>query len=232
MYVRSKTHSVNENMYTRPHQHFGRCRIVIHLGDFLQLSPTAQISLVADPNKKDKEGKYTLAEPPTLEIQHAIRLFNKMPDVFELRGTKRFVVGDPIIEFLDCMRTGRAFPDHVWTAFQNTFANDQHGQLDERHALEKFRTGYGMAMYWEPLSRWIPRRARRDACQVGVPLVFLLAADECNTLDKDAYSRRSYPHISWLYLCLDWLYVCRNTTWSKPRLSSVVITPCRSHQIV
>ena len=30
---------------------------------------------------------------------------------------------------------------------------------------------------------------RRDARQLATPLVFLLAADECSTLDKDAYSR-------------------------------------------
>ena len=42
---------------------------------------------------------------------------------------------------------------------------------------------------WETLAHWITRRARRDARVLGVPLVFLQAADECQTLDKDAYSR-------------------------------------------
>ena len=44
-------------------------------------------------------------------------------------------------------------------------------------------------MYWETLARWITRRARRDARVLEVPLVFLQAADECQTLDAAAYSR-------------------------------------------
>ena len=44
-------------------------------------------------------------------------------------------------------------------------------------------------MYWEPLARWITRRARRDARVLEVPLVFLQAADECQTMDATAYSR-------------------------------------------
>ena len=43
-------------------------------------------------------------------IQYAIRLFISIPGVFELRGTKRFETGDPLIEFLACMRAGRRFP--------------------------------------------------------------------------------------------------------------------------
>ena len=45
-----------------------------------------------------------------MEIQHASRLFKPIPWVFELRGTKRFETGDPLIEFLACMRAGRRFP--------------------------------------------------------------------------------------------------------------------------
>ena len=35
MRERNKTHEVYETTYTRPHHHFGRVPIVIHLGDFL-----------------------------------------------------------------------------------------------------------------------------------------------------------------------------------------------------
>ena len=44
-------------------------------------------------------------------------------------------------------------------------------------------------MYWETLARWITRRARRDAHVLALPLVFLQAADECQTLDAEVYSR-------------------------------------------
>ena len=109
--------------------------------------------------------------------------------MFELRGTKRFKLGDPLIDLLTCMRAGRVIDGKAWAAFRRTFAKDDAGTLDPRHHLAKFRDGYGMAMYWDTLARWIPQRARRDARGLGVPLVFLQAADECNTLDKEGAQR-------------------------------------------
>lgn len=41
MHGRARTYSVSESTYKLPNHHFGRTPIVIHLGDFLQLSPTA-----------------------------------------------------------------------------------------------------------------------------------------------------------------------------------------------
>ena len=130
-------------------------------------------------------------EAPTLEVQHAIEVFKAIPNVFELKGTKRFKAGDPLIEFLGCMRVGRAFPHHVWEAFVATIAidNDGTGITDPRHHDDNFKRGYGMAIYWETLARWIPQRARRDASDLGVPLVFLQAVGECNTIDVQAARR-------------------------------------------
>ena len=55
---RSSAHDVSETTYSRKNHHFGRVPIVIHLGDFLQLAPTAQMSLIADPNEKLPDGSY------------------------------------------------------------------------------------------------------------------------------------------------------------------------------
>ena len=55
---RSSAHDVSESTYYRENHHFGRVPTVIHLGDFMQLSPTAQISLIADPYEKLPGGKY------------------------------------------------------------------------------------------------------------------------------------------------------------------------------
>ena len=193
MYARTKTHAVTESTYSRPGCSFGRCPIVIHLGDFLQLAPTAALSLVTDVNAKDADGAYVFAVPPDLEIQNAIRVFGRIPCVIELQGTKRFVPGDPLIELLDCMRRGARMPTPVWKAFEKTFALDSFPgkvpKLDPRHNERRFLDGYGMCMYWETLARWITKRARRDARALGVPLVFMQAADECQTLDREAYAR-------------------------------------------
>ena len=56
MHGRSQTHDVSETTYKKPHHHFGRVPIVIHLGDFLQLSPTGQIGLVEDVNTENEDG--------------------------------------------------------------------------------------------------------------------------------------------------------------------------------
>lgn len=189
MHARSRNYDVSEATYRKPNHHFGRVPIVIFLGDFLQLSPTANIGLIQDVNAKNEDGSYKYAEPPTLEIQNATRVFKNIPHVFELRGTKRFKPGDPLIELLGCMRAGRRIPEKVWKAFKKTFATDNDGTLDVRHGTPKFQQGFWMAMYWETLSRQIPQRAQRDANALGVPLVFLQAIDECNSIDVDAARR-------------------------------------------
>ena len=194
MYGRTKTHEVNEGNYSKEGCRFGRVPILIHLGDFLQLPPTAQLSLVTDTMAKNEDGSYVIPVPPSLEIQNAIKVFDRVKCVIELRGTKRFVPGDPLIQFLECMRMGARIPDPVWQAFEDTFATDSLPEpkkaLDPRHAEPGFLEGYGLAMYWEPLARWITKRARRDARMLEVPLVFLQAADQCQTItDNETYSR-------------------------------------------
>ena len=107
MYGRTKTHAVSERNYAYPNCTFGRCPIVIHLGDFLQLAPTNAIGLITDVNATNEDGSYVFAEPPDLETQSAIAIFGRIPSVIELRGTKRFVAKDPIITMLECMRLGK-----------------------------------------------------------------------------------------------------------------------------
>ena len=186
---RSQKHDVTETTYQKPHHHFGRIPIVMALGDFLQLRPTANIGLTENVNARRPDGSYKYTEPPTLEIQHAITLFRSIPHVFELRGTKRFKENDPLIELLACMREGRRFPDTLWRTFEETFASDNTDVYDPRHSTPKFAQGFWLAMYWEVLARQMPRRAKRDALSLGVPLVFLQAVDECNTIDRDAAQR-------------------------------------------
>jgi hypothetical protein len=87
------------------------------------------------------------------------------------------------------MRTGRRFPNTVWSAFESTFAQDSAERLDPRHREERFQKGFGLALYWDTLSRWMSRRSQRDAAGAGVPLVFLQAVDECNTIDREGAMR-------------------------------------------
>ena len=57
---RGKAYDVSETTYKNPRHHFGRVPIVIHLGAFLQLTPTANIGLIQDVNAKTQDGTYKL----------------------------------------------------------------------------------------------------------------------------------------------------------------------------
>ena len=189
MLGRRLSHCVDPQTYSRIGHAFGRVPIVLHLGDFLQLRPTAQLSLIDDLTLKDEDGNSVRCSIPP-EVQHAQRVFANLQDVFELRGTMRFRAGDPLVELLQCMRAGRALSEELWAAFQERCASDSApGQPDPRLNEENFRSGYCMSIYWASLSRMLFRRAVLDATRGGVPLVLLQCADECSDLDKDAAFR-------------------------------------------
>lgn len=185
---RAREQDFNPHNYHHRGNAFGRVPIVLHLGDFLQLKPTNQISLLDDLMAKLPSGEWKFPKPD-VEIQHAQKIFRDIQFVFELLGTKRFVQDDPIVEFLQCMREGSRIPADVWQAFERRFAADNKGTRDARHDDPHFAHGYGLAIYWEPLSRWMSDRALRDATARGVPLVFFQSVDECASLDRDAAMR-------------------------------------------
>ena len=122
-------------------------------------------------NAKNEDGSYKHPESPSVEVQHAIKVFGSIQYVFELQGTKRLKAGDPLVDFLECMRHGKRFPEPIWRAIEKTIAGDRHGVLDRRHRTAKFALRYGLSMYWETLSRSISRRSRRDARELGLLLV-------------------------------------------------------------
>ena len=188
MLGRKLEHDVLESTYSHVGCAFGRIPIVIHLGDFLQLKPTGQLSLVDNLDAKKPDGSWKYPEVST-EIQHAQEVFCNVPDVFELKGTMRFVKGDPIIDFLQCMRSGGTFPPETWAAFEATFAQDTPTKPDPRHAETRFAEGFGMGIYWESLSRMVSRRAVLDARRLGVPLLLAQCADECHDMAKSVAFR-------------------------------------------
>ena len=180
---------VDRHTYTKTGCAFGRVPIVLHLGDFFQLRPTAQLSLLDDLEAKDDDGNYVYQDVPA-EVQHAQQLFGSIPDVFELRGTMRFKPGDPLIDILQHMRFGKRFPDSLWARLQERFAVDvSPGVQDARFDEAKFREGYGMSIYWASLGRMMCRRALMDAVRLAHPLVLLQAADVCSDLDKETAFR-------------------------------------------
>ncbi|CAE7258426.1 unnamed protein product [Symbiodinium sp. CCMP2592] len=141
-----------------------------------------RISLIDDLKRKDEYGQYVHRDVG-VEIQNAQLVFQAVPDVFELRGTKRFRPGDPLIEILQCMRTGRRFSEELCVKLRDRFVKDAGlGQCDPRLDEEGFLDGYCMSIYWSSLTRMMNRRVQVDAHRHGVPLVVLQCADECQGL--------------------------------------------------
>ncbi|CAE7805372.1 unnamed protein product [Symbiodinium sp. CCMP2592] len=182
MLGRTHVFAVTPHNYTRVGCAFGRVPIALHLGDFLQLKPTGQISLIDDLERQDEHGQYVHRDV-SVEIQNAQAVFQAVPDVFELRGTKRFRPGDPLIEILQRMRTGQPFSDELWEQLRDRFVKDAcPGQCDPRLDEEGFLDGYCVSLYWSSLTRMMNRRVLVDAHRHGVPLVVLQCADECQGL--------------------------------------------------
>ena len=119
---RSKRHAVNERTCTKPECGFGRCPIVIYLGDCLQLSLTASLSLVPDANAKHMMMGHTLARRrPALTSSRASMRSGELPMSANSRD-ETCVPGDVLIELIQYMRRGVPFPPSVWAAFKKCFS--------------------------------------------------------------------------------------------------------------
>lgn len=160
---------VQEPMYDKHSGAFGRMPIVIFLGDFLQLRPTAAMSLLDDLSDAGRD------VPP--EFQMASKLLMTTPFCFELRKTNRFK-DERLAELMAFMRApGKKLPAHLrqhWLAMQ---VKDRPNQPDPRLQENRFQTGHMLAIYWETVGRWVLMRARRDAAALKTPLFLLQAAD-------------------------------------------------------
>ena len=90
---------VEESEYDKLNGAFGRVPIVIHLGDFLQLKPTATtISLIS--GKLEIEGQ---GEGIPSEQQSAMKLFCQTHLCFELKESNRFK-DEKLSALMDVMR--------------------------------------------------------------------------------------------------------------------------------
>jgi hypothetical protein len=160
---------VSEPLYDKLEGAFGRMPIVIYLGDFLQLRPTASLSLLDNltllPHNKDVPAEH----------QWAMKLFMRTPLCFELQGTNRFE-DDRLRQLMEYMRSPtQPMPPHVKASWRTILAKES--GLDPRLLDERFQNGHMLGIYWETVGRWVMMRARRDAAALRTPLFLLQAAD-------------------------------------------------------
>ena len=81
---------------------WGRCPVVIELGDPLQMRPVQTVSLFD--SQKNVKPRVAQGGRVSIESQWAIKAFKDFDCVFELTETKRFVPGDPIAPLLQSIR--------------------------------------------------------------------------------------------------------------------------------
>ena len=66
--------------------------------------------------------------------------------------------------------------------------------LEDRLWQPLWLDGHEISIYWETIARWIPRRVRRDAERLNVPVLHVQARDDCsnmplNAMDEDTRKR-------------------------------------------
>ena len=166
---RMETWAVHESKYDKLEGAFGRMPIIIFLGDFLQLRPTAAMSLLDDMSKAERD------IPP--EFQMASKLFIATPLCFELTVTNRFK-DERLAKLMAFMRSpGRRLPADIRKHWLSMQVKDRPDQPDPRLQESRFQTGHMLGIYWETVGRWVVMRARRDALALKTPLFLLQAAD-------------------------------------------------------
>ena len=83
-------------------------------------------------------------------------------------------------------------PQAVWSRLQKQFCST--GDLEARLWQPLWLDGHEISIYWETIARWIPRRVRRDAERLNVPVLHVQARDDCsnmplNAMDEDTRER-------------------------------------------
>jgi len=157
--------------------------LVIHLGDFLQLRPTAGLSLLEDMDAIARERD----EEVPAEFQAAAKLFLRTKLCYELSGTNRFRSdqgGRELKELVTFMRApaAEASADYeraraLWDSIRVEACS---ASVDARLYERRFQEGHMLGIYWETVTPWAMARARHDARALQTPLFLLQAADHAN----------------------------------------------------
>ena len=160
--------------------------LFVYLGDWLQIKPPAGISLLDDPVALAEQGRDV-----SIMAQHACKIYQNVPHVYEFRGTKRFLdSGNPsgLCTFLEHMRDGKEFPENLWSAYRKRCVNEgtRHPDIDN----ESFVRGHAVSVYWEFVCRWGIARAAQDAAALGETLYRFQAVDRASPpLSKETQAR-------------------------------------------
>ena len=171
-----------ERHYVQRKWAFGRMPLKLQLGDFLQLRPTAAMSLLTDMNALAHKTEAKQVPP---EFQDAQKLFLATEHCYELKETNRFrkdAGGRQLQELIEFMRDPKPKNSDAYRRvaklWQTMLVKDDHGEVDERLREPRFQQGHMLAMFWETCGPWMAMRAQHDALALQTPLFCLQAADQ------------------------------------------------------
>jgi len=171
-----------ERHYVQRNWAFGRMPLKLHLGDFLQLRPTAAMSLLTDMNTLSYK---TEDRNVPAEFQDAAKLFLATENCYELTTTNRFrndEGGRELKEVIEFMRDPEPEKSDAYKRvadlWQTMLLRDVEGEVDERLREPRFQHGHMLAMFWETCAPWMFMRAERDAHALQTPVFCLQAADQ------------------------------------------------------
>ena len=160
-----------ERHYVQRKCAFGRMPLKLHLGDFLQLRPTAAMSLLTDMNALSNQDKDVPAE-----FQDAQKLFLATEHCYELTFTNRFrddEGGRQLKELIEFMRAPKKENSDAYRRvaklWNTILVKDDHGEVDERLREPRFQQGHMLALFWETCGPWMAMRAQHDALTLQTP---------------------------------------------------------------
>jgi len=162
---------LNMDNYARTQELFGRMPLTLFLGDFLQLKPPKQLSLVDDLVQKARDGKSV-----SVEAQAAVDAFRDIDVVIELLESRRFE-DEHLPELMNFFRDAdgtKPMPDRMWQSLLDRSVERAGSAL----VSDKFfATGHVIGIFWDMVARVIVERCLRDARILDVPLIFCQASD-------------------------------------------------------
>ena len=149
----------------------GRMPLLLLLGDFLQLKPPRQLSLVDDLVQKARDGKKV-----SVEAQAAVDAFREIDVVIELLESRRFE-DEHLPQLMNFLREAdgtKPMPDAMWDWLVLRSVERAGAALVND---EFFATGHVIGIFWDMVARVMVERSLRDAQNLDVPLIFCQACD-------------------------------------------------------
>ena len=157
---------MQERLYVQRKCAFGRMPSKFHLGDILQLHPTAAMSLLTDMNALAHK---TEEKQVPAEYQYAAKIFLAAEHCYELNTTNGFrndEGGRQLKDLIEFMRESKQESSNefksvsdLWSSIVVKTANAKKGgpsdpetHVDERFRQPRFQHGYMLAVFWETCS--------------------------------------------------------------------------------